>query len=193
MKKLTFTLLMGTAAFLTSCVVTSVHPYYTAKDLVFEPALLGQWTNTQQSDERWTFEKAEPNLYNLTYVSGGKTNLSLAYAFKLEGETFLDVTAKEPQSEILPPPIPSHLLLRVFEVRPNVRLAALNNDWLRTLLEKEPKALRHELLGDKPDDRQVVLTADTDELQQFLAKHLKTEPAWKDTFDLKRNAGSTAK
>jgi hypothetical protein len=64
----------------------------------------------------------------------------------------------------------------------------MNHDWLKTLLEKDPKALRHILVGPKPDDRRVVLIAETSELQQFLSKNLKTEEAWKDTFELKRAA-----
>ena len=86
-----------------------------------------------------------------------------------------------------PPPIPSHLLLRVSQLSPTVRMAPLNNDWLKALLEKEPKAIGHIMVADKPDDVRVALTADTAELQQFLLKHLDTEQAWKDPFDLKRN------
>ena len=41
----------------------------------------------------------------------------------------------------------------------------------------DPEAVRHIVLptGEKPDDRRIVLTADTTELQEFLLKHLKTE------------------
>ena len=41
MKRNTILLGVGIAAILTGCVVTSVSPYYTRKDLTIEPAILG--------------------------------------------------------------------------------------------------------------------------------------------------------
>jgi hypothetical protein len=184
MNKLAFA---ATAALLTGCIVTSVHPFYTSKDVVFEPALLGQWTNTQQSDERWTFEKEAQNFYLLTQVSGNETNLTQVHLFKFAGQMFMDLAGVDQKCNAMPPPIPSHLVLRVFQLGPTLRMAPLNHDWLKALLEKEPKALQHELIGDKPDDSRVVLTADTPELQRFLSNHLKTDDAWKDPLELKRN------
>src|SRR5687768_17339536 len=46
--------LLFTAA---GCVTTgSISPHYTEKRTVFEPALLGTWTN-EDGEERWTFTK----------------------------------------------------------------------------------------------------------------------------------------
>ncbi|HEY2859830.1 MAG TPA: hypothetical protein VGJ21_15520 [Terracidiphilus sp.] len=178
------------SALLTGCIVTSVHPFYTAKDVTYDPALLGQWTNTQATDQRWTFEKQGENSYQLTYFSGTageKTNVVRACLFKVSGASFLDFIALDGPCEVMPPPIPSHFVLRVYQVAPTLKMAALNNDWLRNVLDKDPKLIRHEMLGEK-DDRQVVLTAETAELQDFLRKHLQTDDAWKDPFDLKRQA-----
>ncbi len=186
MKKQISVLAVAAAIFLTGCVVTSLHPYYTSKEVIFEPGLVGSWTNTQQSDEHWTFQK-EKNSYHLTCVSGGKTNLIQVYLFKLSGQMFLDFATLDLDCDVMPPPIPSHLLLRVFQLSPSVRMALLNNDWLKALLEKNPKTIHHEMIGDKPDDRRVVFTADTAELQQFLAKQLNTDEAWQDSFELKRD------
>jgi hypothetical protein len=179
-------LLFGAAALLSGCIITSVAPFYTSKDLLFEPSLLGQWRN--EPDDLWKFEKAGTNAYRLAYTSSGKTAVMQAHLFKVNGRLFLDLFSNEQKDDIQPPPIPSHFLLRVFEFTPTVRLAPLDYDWLKELLEKEPKALRHQLIqgSDKPDDLRLVLTADTQELQQFVLKHLDTEPAWKGTFDLKR-------
>jgi hypothetical protein len=41
MKRIIFRCLIPVAALLAGCVVTSVYPFYTQKDLVFEPALVG--------------------------------------------------------------------------------------------------------------------------------------------------------
>ena len=184
MKKQTIFMTAAAALLTAGCLVTSIHPYFTAKDVVFEPAIVGQWTNTQ-SDDRWVFEKEGKAAYRLAYTGSGKTNMVTVRLFKLDGRMFLDFYSPEPQCDVFPPPIPSHLLLRVYQITPGLRMTALNNDWLRSVLEKDPKVLRHELIGDK-SDAQVVLTAETGELQQFLRSHLETEEAWKDPFELKR-------
>lgn len=188
-KKQTITALIAGSLLLTGCFVTSVHPYFTAKDLVYEPSLVGQWTNTDQADEQWTFQKDGSDAYKLTYVSSGKTNLVSAHLFKLNGQSFFDLFSADPECEVVPPPIPSHFLLRVIQITPTLRMAPMNNDWLKSVLVKDSKVLRHELIGEKPDDRRVVLVAETAELQQFLRSHLNAEDAWKDTFSLKRTDG----
>src|SRR6266704_1494547 len=57
MKKLIALLLVSGAALLTGCLVTSVYPFYQQKDLAFEPALLGDWTNPKEAGEHWKFER----------------------------------------------------------------------------------------------------------------------------------------
>lgn len=189
MKKLTFALVAAGAVLLTGCLVTSVCPFYTEKDLVFEPGLLGDWTNLKESDDHWKFEKEGSNAYRLTYGSGTNTAVMQAHLFKLRGQSLLDLFIPEVNDQIQPPPIPSHFLLRVFELKPNVRMAPLSYDWLKETLAENPKALRHHVIktGDKSNDDRIVLTADTAELQNFVIKHLKTKVAWKDDFQLKRD------
>ena len=174
------------ATLLAGCVVTSLHPFYTNTDVGYEPALIGQWTNTQQADERWTFERDGQDAYRLIYVTGDGTNLTQAHFFKLGGQNFLDLAGLDQKWETAPPPIPSHLLLRVLQLSPTLRLAPLSHDWLKTLLEKDPKALRHELVGSNTNDTRVVLIDETKELQGFIVSHLKSDEAWKDAFELRR-------
>ena len=185
MKKLLFALAGVVTALLTGCIVTSIHPFYTSKDVVFEPALLGQWTNTD-GEQYWTFQREQTNAYHLTYISEGKTNVSTVHLFKLSGQQFLDFVSADPECDALPPAIPSHMLLRVTQLTPTVRLSLLNHDWLKAAVEKDPKLLGHAMIGNKPDDQRVVLTADTAELQQFLRAHLDRAEAWQDPFELKR-------
>lgn len=89
----------------------------------------------------------------------------------------------------MPPPVPTHLLIRVFQLTPTLRMAALDYEWLSNLLEKDPATVRHHLLvtDEKAKNAQIVLTADTPELQKFIGNNLETEDAWKDPFELKRD------
>ena len=169
--------LTGLALALTGCVVTSVYPFYFEKDLAFEQALVGDWKKTDQPDEHWKFERNSGDGYRITSESGGKTTVFLGHAFKLRGRTFLDLTTTAWKEDIQPEPVPSHFLARIVQLKPTVKISAMNYDWLKELLAKDPNAIRHIVLptGEKPDERRIVLTADTAELQEFLLKHLKTE------------------
>ena len=177
------------AALFTGCLVVSVYPYYNEKDLVFETGLVGSWSKTDGQSERWKFEKQDTNTYQLTVTNSSETNVMQAHLFKLHGQLFIDLYAPDASTDVQPPPIPSHLLLRVQSLSPSLKLTVLDFAWLRDLLLKNPKALRHEIIktNDKPEDRPIALTADTAELQAFLAKHLDTKEAWGDPFELKRD------
>jgi hypothetical protein len=62
---------------------------------------------------------------------------------------------------------PGHLLVRVPQLEPELKLAFFDFDWLQKHLEKNPKALAHHKEGDH-----IVLTAGTRDLQRFVLKHL---------------------
>jgi hypothetical protein len=117
------------------------------------------------------------------------------HLFKLRGQLFLDLFPEDgAECPVLPPPIPSHLLLRVSVDSTKLRMTPLDFTWLRDLLEQKPKALRHHLAPRKKDsdERFFVLTADTRELQAFVIKHLKTEAAWGEVIELKRGPAPAA-
>jgi hypothetical protein len=177
-------LLAGLAGLLTGCIVTSVCPFYGEKDVVFEPALLGDW---QMDDATWKFTKEGEKNYRVTYTENGKSSVMDGHAFKLKGVLFLDLGGQTTEEEVLPA-IPAHLLLRVETTQPVLKLAPLNLEWLNGVLEQNPKALRHHRIrGEQPDhSSRLVLTADTEELQAFITKHLDTKEAWKDGLELKR-------
>jgi len=187
MKKLTLILLATLALALTGCVVMSVYPFYTSKDVVFEPKLLGKWQ--EDADKRWVFEKEGEQSYRLTVAEkGDDEQVYDATLFTLGKDRFLDLvqTKPEPGGLYLPP----HILVRVLEIGPSLKLAPMSYEWLAKFLEKEPAAIRHTRMGPKDEDNKlIVLTADTKELQQFIRKHLKTEDAWKKLDEMKRVEG----
>jgi len=174
-------------ALVTGCVVTSVYPFYFEKDVVFEPALLGSWQKAGQTDEQWQFAKDKATGYRVTSLSKDTTNALQGQLFKLQGEKFLDLSAAQGKEDIQPEPVPSHLLVRITLASPTLKMAFLNYDWLGKLVAENPKAIRHIFVktGDKPEDRRLILTADTAELQQFVIKHLKTEDAWNEGSELR--------
>ncbi len=184
MKHLTAVLLGVATAALAGCVVTSVYPFYTEKDLFFEPALVGDWIRqtTDSDHELWKFEKSGDLAYRFTLIETSRATVTEAHTFKLQGQLFIDVASIEQDYHVIPP----HYLLKVTQVTPTLRMSELSEDWLKALLTQKPNTIPHHFvkIGDKPDDLRVVLTADTPELQAFVLKQLKTPSAWKDRFAL---------
>ena len=183
MTKRTGVLLSAAAVLLAGCVVSSVCPFYTQKDLVFEPAILGSWINQNDASETWKFERAEKLAYRFTLIEARHATVMEARTFKLEGQLFMDIHSLDQDIHV----IPAHYVLKVTALAPMLRMSEVDDEWLLALLAKDPTALRHHVLqtGDKPEDRRLVLTGDTAELQKFIVQHLNTTGAWKESFDLR--------
>lgn len=172
--------------FLTSC-VPSLHPLYTDEDLVFDPDLVGEWSE-KSSTETWTFTKSGEREYGLVYVDEkGKRGEFFVHLVKVEGRTFLDLFPAEPDfKEHRNDFYAGHLLrvhtfMRIEQIQPTLRMAPLDPDWVRKHLQDHPDGIRHE----KVDDG-ILLTAQSKELQSFLIKHEKTEDAFGKPSDLIR-------
>jgi len=165
---------------LASCVVTSVYPFYTAKDVVFDPALVGAWVETGSTNtakEHWRFEKAAGQAYKLIVQDNEKQTEFDTHLFKLKGRLFLDLCPRERPDNSLP----LHYLLTVARLEPALEMNMLDYDWLKKLIEKDPKAIHHIFVPKKlgeDGEGDLVLTADTAELQKFILMHEKTEGAF---------------
>lgn len=174
----------ATAALLTlavGCVVTSVYPFYTEKDLVFDPALLGKWLPADETNEPpkgFIFvERLGEKGYAANYVEEGNTNQSVVefYLFQLNGQKFTDECTTNRSLES----IPIHQVSKVLRTEPVFETVKLDYDWLAALLEEKPKTVRHMILHDKEGDSgRILLTADTAELQRFILKHVNDTNAW---------------
>lgn len=181
-------LLVGALIWLTGCVVTSVYPYYHARDLISDPALLGQWIDAKEdrSDkETWTFEKLDVHTYKLITADKDKKSEFDVHLCKLKSALFLDLLPRERPDNSAP----LHFLMRVDSFSPNLELRLLKYDWVTKLVEQNPKVIRHTIVPKKAGEGEggdLVLTADTDELQKFLGKHLNTADAWTDPAKLKK-------
>jgi hypothetical protein len=178
---------------LTGCVVTSVYPYYTAKDVTFEPKLLGTWyeeeeTNTGAAKGFWRFDKVAAQTYQVTMVEPEATNHFDAHLFTLGREQFLDLLPRERHDNTAP----THLLLRVRALEPQLTMEFLNYEWLAKLVEAKPKTIRHVIVPgpvgeNNGEGGQLLLTADTAELQKFIRKHLKNTNAWAEPLVMKKS------
>ena len=176
-------------AMLTGCVTLSVYPYYTDKDVQFDPALLGKWVETDKTNadlETWSFEKINDQTYRLTVTDKNEKTEFDAHLFKLKEHTFLDCLPRDRSDYSTP----CHLLLRVDHIQPALELRPLSYEWLGKLIEKQPKAIRHSMITEanaKGDEvKGFVLAADTTELQKFVLKYVQTKEAWSDALVMKK-------
>jgi hypothetical protein len=173
--------------------VPSWNPFYTENDLVFDPALVGIWrpVQTQESSkESWQFTKDGNNRYQLTQTDEeGRRARFDARLLKLKAPRFLDLYLVNVEGDELKinawagfSLVPAHLLLKVEQIEPSLKIAVMNPDWMKTFLQQRPNALAHRVLADS----NVVLTANTAELQKFILDHLNDAEFFGDPMELKR-------
>jgi len=175
MKKRNLIAVAASALLLSAC-IPSVNPFYTDKDVVFDARLTGEWREKDSEQPTvWKFEKSDDKAYKVTTTDkDGKRGEFNAHLFKLKQEYFLDLTPASceyatNQAELVAAAMyPGHLLMRVAQLAPELKLAGCDYDWLKKQLENDPKALAFHT---EEKDR-FILTADTRALQRFLMKHL---------------------
>ncbi len=187
------TLLRGFAlafvALLAGCVVMSVYPYYTVKDLTFDAGLSGRWAKPGTTNEFWEFTPVADKSYLVTTADAHETNRLDGYLFQLQGHPFLDLCTTN-RDDIYR--LPLHLVVKVGRDKDDLRLAVLDYGWLGKLLEAHPATLRHIIVPEKPLDtkssKMFYLTADTRDLQKFLLKNLNNTNAFTPLDGMKRMA-----
>ena len=181
---------LAVALTLTSC-VHSLQPLYTEKDLIFDPALVGVWSE-EDSKDSWAFEKSGEKEYRVTFTdSDGKPGVFQVHLLKIGGQLFLDFFPDKAAMEELKRNdffkfhyLPAHTFARVAQIEPALQMGLLSQDWLREILAADPKAIGHE----KIEGSTIVLTASTEKLQAFVLKHVEDEKAFGGLSNLKRRA-----
>ena len=158
--------------------VPSWNPFYTEKDLVFDLALVGTWSPSnakEGSKETWTFTKESDTRYRLQQTDEeGRTADFDARLVKLKERRFLDLYLTRVEGDDVKlnawasfSLVPAHLLLKVEQIQPALKIAAMNPDWMQKFLKQHPDAIAHRVVMED----NIVLTANTSELQKFVLAH----------------------
>jgi hypothetical protein len=183
MRTIRILLVFGIALLFSGCVVPSLHPLFTEKDLVFDPALIGTWVEENEK-ETWTFQKAGDHTYDLFYEGEGDSAEFEAHLLRLGKFEFLDIYPEEP--DIKNDFCKFHLILthtfsRIWIDGDTLRTAMLNPQWLEDMIARRNVKIAHERLDDR-----IVLTASTKELQKFILKYAEDINAFPDPAELHR-------
>jgi len=189
--KLTLGLVFGGGLLiLAGCVVTSVYPYYTAKDVVFDQALIGTWVEageTNAAEKNWQFtQPSKDQAYTLVVQDGEEKTEFTAHLFKLDGRRFIDALPVKRTDDFIPP----HYLLQVARLNDTtLEMSIMNYRWLEELLDKDPGAIRHIWIDRESGGQKqgkLSLCANTAELQKFILQHAADTNAFSEPFKLNR-------
>ncbi len=151
----------------------SLHQLYTDETLVFEEGLVGKW----RTDERgtWQFRQDGEKKYELKiYETEEELGRFKAHLVKIKGMMFLDLY---PDSEFVKDLddfykwhlLAVHTFMKVDSIEPSLRLRIIDYDEVTDILEDDPDAIKHEVV-----DERIVLTATTEQLQEFVVEHVDT-------------------
>lgn len=177
--KRTAVLVSFALAMAVGCVPT-LNPVYTEKDLSFDAALVGHWTQ-KDAPATWTFTKSGEKGYELVYTDDqGRSGRFVARLANVGGVKLLDlypvkedVQANEFYKFHL---MPIHTAYLVRQTSPHPQLAGFDLKWLDTYLTQHPDALANSM-----HNGQRLITASTDDVQAFLLEH---QDQFEGSFDL---------
>jgi hypothetical protein len=185
MNKLKFLSLIIITLVLIGCPARTFYPLFAEKDLVFNPALVGTWT---LEGDTYIFQKSGEKNYELTHFQNDHptdTAVFKASLGKLGKYWFLDLfpESRALESHLTNGVYTHHLILthtisRIWFEGDSIRIATLEDDWLKKMIiNKKIKLSYVESKGATGGD-QLLVTATTKELQQFLTKYANNKEAF---------------
>jgi len=166
---------------LSSCLVKSLHQFYTEDDVIYKKELIGSWLDSDstkwvisQNNRSKGFMKGDTvdNSYILEMYEEDSLPPSkfIVHLFQLEEKLYLDFSPirEEQYNEMLDVHLVStHSIARVkFNKNGEVGISWFNQGWIEDLFTENKIKISHEVVGEE-----YVLTASTEELQKFLKKY----------------------
>ena len=196
MKKTFSILLAASLLMLSGCGLTTLHPIFTPGDLIMDNRLLGKWetkdnwyrfepaTQATINDMPEQLQKFRNNFYLLTTKKGK----NLAFLVKIGPHYFLDVYPIEGDAEKPIDPffklhkIRMHTVHRLDHLTTaSLRILNFEDSYLENLIRNKQLRIAYtEVKSFDSDDENIVITASTRELQQFLLKYGSDEKAYDD-------------
>ena len=160
----------------------SLNPLWDEGHAVSEPALTGTWISGDDDNEIITIAESDRNGYRMTYIDDDSASRYEVHAVRLEGRLFLDLypdgaaLGKRLEGEVYLPVIPTHFFLRAVLEGDRLELAALDDEGIANKLER--REIEVPLL--KLEDG-VLLTAQTDRIQDLVVRFVDDADLWSDT------------
>jgi len=182
MRKIAIISIAGLVLISLAC-VRSIHPLFTADDLVFSNELIGTWIDDDKNT--WTFTAIDSNSYDLVVSEEGHPAQFKTHLVKLGDHLFLDTYPYEPSIDndfYKLHLIGAHLFARMEIFSDSCWYTMVDHEWLKNILSESTENLAYEMVDDA-----IILTANTAELQTFFRKYASNSEAFKDRTLLNRN------
>lgn len=175
------------AALLSSaCLVVSLQPVYEPETIAFDPLLLGTWIASEDGTTV-TVERGEWHSYHVTIEErDDRTRLS-ARLTRVGEQLFLDISPLD-GADVPPLLLPAHDLYRVELNGDELSLADLSYERLERLARDGNAGLAMTVDARK----NVVITASTSELRQWLIAHVADEGLFDAPTQLRRKPAADA-
>jgi hypothetical protein len=187
---------------LSSCIVKSLHPFYTKKSIFFEKRLIGNWQdskkgswkvvsfkeeafkdNKEKDTSKWTdddlldYEKYK-DAYLFEYVKDSSEAQFFAMPFKIKKQLFLDFYPIDFEEGNLNKLVSYHLLKTHSLVKVELtsegllKLRWFDEDKITDLIDNNRIKIKYEIVG---IDENILLTASSEELQKFITKYIDSD------------------
>lgn len=206
--------LLALVLLLNSCIVKSLHPFYTKNTISFEQRFIGNWEDNKKGkweilsfkdellkDSKVTkaseLSKEDLAAYNqykdgyiVNYTEKDKKSIFLAIPFIINNQLFIDFTPLDFDIEQLNDLaslhlLPTHSLVKFDIINDDmISIKWFDQSKISELLESNKIKIKYEKVG---IDDTYLLTASSEELEKFIAKYMssKDENKWK--TDIKFN------
>lgn len=185
MKKIILSATILGMLFISSCLVSSLHPFYKQKDKIFDTTMVGYWIDGDSCI--WTILPnmvshgfMEPDVHDSSYAityyeDDQKYAMLTGTLFQLNNVDYVDFTPDPNEDHATSDMtafhhVPVHTLARVQYSKDSILLYWYGDEWLNELIEQNRIRIKHETVPGFEYDRNV-LTAPTDELQKFIKKY----------------------
>jgi len=171
---------------MTSCLVSSLHPFYKEKDIYFDPVMTGSWLDGDSC--LWVIEanmastgilspEESDNKYRITYYEEPeKAGVFVGTLFQINGVPYVDFYPDPDEDQCTTEltcwhHFPTHTLARIGMDHEGIMLYWYGEEWLTDLFEQNRIRIKHETVEIGPDLTRHVLTAPTGDLQKFIIKY----------------------
>ena len=159
----------------------SLNPFYTDKDVSFDPDLLGMWLD-EDSDETWEFTKFSENKYRVEITVPDGPQSFIAHLFEIRDIMYLNMYPERDNENVLM--IPTHGILQVETTGSTMEIAEIDTEWLREYLKENLGVISYTFVDDdvRPKDESdgiLVLTSSTEDLQNLIIRIRNKKGAFK--------------
>lgn len=166
--------------------IPSIHPIYTQDDLVDKKELEGKWMDKEDKSNFWTFTGKGNGAYTLEFIENGKKGLFEVHLVKLGSTYYLDFypdqeskNSSDQNSLYATTLFPMHIFGKISFESTGPKIHLFDPDWLKKVINERRIRIKHEKI-----DGDILLTAGTKELQQFILKYQHETKAYSTVVDL---------